>query len=261
MSAEYDPANQSVHNTWGQGEGYGVAGGIPQSANTQHSAHQDHTFSLDQAPYASGDPPSNDDGASDGGDYDPEAVTSSVISAPEPTEAPLRPSPQPLTKKPKSAGGFLVGDSDSEDDAPTSTSNRLAATGVNSPLQKVRGHSPLQHSITTQEASQPPPSADASSPTSASVVTSRAKPGDSSRALTQSDSSHDKVTVLEDRVREDPRGAMDAWMGLMAEYRLRNWTDEARSVYERFVAIFPQAVSPLSPLRLPFCLSKPHCFL
>ena len=53
---------------------------------------------------------------------------------------------------------------------------------------------------------------------------------------------HDTIGILEDRIKEDPRGDMDAWLSLIGEFRKRSKLDEARGVYERFFAIFPAAV-------------------
>ena len=54
---------------------------------------------------------------------------------------------------------------------------------------------------------------------------------------------HDKVGLLEDRIKEDPRGDLDAWTSLIAEHRRRGKIDDARKVYERFFVVFPSAVS------------------
>jgi cleavage stimulation factor subunit 3 len=54
---------------------------------------------------------------------------------------------------------------------------------------------------------------------------------------------HDRVGILEDRIKEDPRGDLDAWLSLISEHRKRNKLDDARAVYERFFKIFPSAVS------------------
>jgi len=48
---------------------------------------------------------------------------------------------------------------------------------------------------------------------------------------------------LEDRIADDPRGDIDAWLNLINEFRNRNKLDDARAVYERFFKIFPSAVS------------------
>lgn len=54
---------------------------------------------------------------------------------------------------------------------------------------------------------------------------------------------HDRVGMLEDRVQEDPRGDMAAWIELINEHRSRNRIDNARDVYERFLKVFPFSVS------------------
>lgn len=54
---------------------------------------------------------------------------------------------------------------------------------------------------------------------------------------------HDRVGILEDRIQEDPRGDIPAWIELINEHRSRNRIDNAREVYERFLKVFPFAVS------------------
>ena len=54
---------------------------------------------------------------------------------------------------------------------------------------------------------------------------------------------HDKIGLLEDRIKEDERGDMDAWLNLISEHRKRGKLEDARKVYERFFAVFPSAVS------------------
>lgn len=53
---------------------------------------------------------------------------------------------------------------------------------------------------------------------------------------------HDRVGILEDRIKEDPRGDIDAWISLVSEHRKRNKLEDARNVYERFFKVFPAAV-------------------
>ena len=57
---------------------------------------------------------------------------------------------------------------------------------------------------------------------------------------------NDKVGMLEDRIKEDPRGDLEAWLGLIEEHKRRAKIDDARSVYERFLAVFPSAVCGFS---------------
>ena len=53
---------------------------------------------------------------------------------------------------------------------------------------------------------------------------------------------HDKIGILEDRIKEDPRGELDAWQNLINEHKKRGKLEDARSVYERFLVVFPSAV-------------------
>jgi cleavage stimulation factor subunit 3 len=69
---------------------------------------------------------------------------------------------------------------------------------------------------------------------------------------------HDRVGILQDRVDEDPRGDISAWLELIAEHRARNRLDSAREVYERFLKEFPMAVSlrPAFPVRNQLTLAR-----
>lgn len=53
---------------------------------------------------------------------------------------------------------------------------------------------------------------------------------------------HDKIGILEDRIKEDPRGDIGAWLSLIDEHKKRAKLDDARGVYERFFSVFPSAV-------------------
>ena len=54
---------------------------------------------------------------------------------------------------------------------------------------------------------------------------------------------HDRIGMLEDRLKDDPRGDVDAWLQLMSEHKKRNKLNEARTLYDRFFVVFPHAVS------------------
>lgn len=54
---------------------------------------------------------------------------------------------------------------------------------------------------------------------------------------------HDRVGILEDRIQEDPRGDISAWLELIDEHRGRNRIDSARDAFERFLQVFPLSVS------------------
>ncbi|KAI9798586.1 MAG: mRNA 3'-end-processing protein rna14 [Piccolia ochrophora] len=65
--------------------------------------------------------------------------------------------------------------------------------------------------------------------------------GTTSKTVPKARLPHDRVGILEDRVKEDPRGDINAWLGLIEEHRKRNKVDDARGVYERFLKLFPMA--------------------
>lgn len=64
-----------------------------------------------------------------------------------------------------------------------------------------------------------------------------------SAALPKSRLANDVVGILEDRIKDDPRGDIPAWLELIEELKSRNKTDEVRQTYNRFFEIFPLAVS------------------
>lgn len=53
----------------------------------------------------------------------------------------------------------------------------------------------------------------------------------------------DHIGILEDRIAEDPRGDIEAWQSLISEYRRRHKDEDVRATYERFLKVFPAAVS------------------
>ena len=53
---------------------------------------------------------------------------------------------------------------------------------------------------------------------------------------------NDRIGMLEDRIKEDPKGDVDAWLTLIAEHRKRKKMDETRAVFDRFFKVFPSAV-------------------
>ena len=53
---------------------------------------------------------------------------------------------------------------------------------------------------------------------------------------------NDTIGILEDRLKEDEKGDIDAWLGLINEHKKRGKLDDVRKVYERFFAVFPHAV-------------------
>ena len=53
---------------------------------------------------------------------------------------------------------------------------------------------------------------------------------------------NDTIGILEDRIKDDEKGDIDAWLGLINENKKRGKLDDVRKVYERFFAVFPHAV-------------------
>jgi cleavage stimulation factor subunit 3 len=53
---------------------------------------------------------------------------------------------------------------------------------------------------------------------------------------------NDTVGILEDRIKEDEKGDIDAWLSLIEEHKKRGKVAEVRNVYERFLKVFPLAV-------------------
>lgn len=221
--------------SWGDGE-YDAAEGI----HTEHSDQQVDT--IDQDPRDSGEEAENgaegddtnadedgddeeeeeevrdgeggedeEDDDGDGGDYDPESLTVDTPHVPDTGAS--TPSQRP-TSKPKMSGGFLVEASDDEDEEDTP--------------QPSAGAQPDQ-SIALP----------AGNPNGASASPTPNVPSN----IASAPLGIDPVVMLEARVKEDPRGDMDAWLNLLAEYRRRNRLDDARSTYNRFFDVFPQAVS------------------
>jgi cleavage stimulation factor subunit 3 len=78
---------------------------------------------------------------------------------------------------------------------------------------------------------------------SARQSTAPATPVPNSTALPKARLPQDRIGILEDRVAEDPRGDIEAWLSLIEEHRRRHKNDEARAAFERFLKVFPTAVS------------------
>ncbi|KAI1210062.1 uncharacterized protein F4807DRAFT_423690 [Annulohypoxylon truncatum] len=172
----------------------------------------------------------------DGGEYDPESVTITSIPAPV-VERPPSESPRP-TKKPKTAGGFIIeNSSDEEDDAPAPAPvyapNALKAIPSEAQGQPFSSP-PLQQNVTPQDATNNTPQ-ESNEPVPS--TTSAAATANATRLRLPADI----VGILEDRIKEDPRGDIEAWLALIDEQKRRHKIEDARAVYERFFKVFPQA--------------------
>ena len=74
------------------------------------------------------------------------------------------------------------------------------------------------------------------------VNTSNAPNVPSASAVPKGRLAHDVVGILEDRIKEDPRGDVLAWLELIDELKRRNKQDEVRRLYDRYFEVFPLAV-------------------
>lgn len=72
---------------------------------------------------------------------------------------------------------------------------------------------------------------------------------------------HDKVGLLEDRIKDDPKGDTDAWMSLIEHYYDKGQYDYVRHVYDRFFKVFPTAVCLSLSLLLALGLEKCRSWL
>lgn len=162
---------------------------------------------------ASGDVPDNE--SEDGGDYDPESVG---ISADTPALEQTDSEQPPAAAKPKMTGGFLVEASDDDEDD-----------------EDVEVPKPLATEVPDQPEPETAEEGNSSGNEDAAV----------NSAKNESDappSGVNNVLFYEARIKEDPRGDMDAWLALMAVYKYSGQLDELRKVYGRFLEVFPQAV-------------------
>lgn len=78
--------------------------------------------------------------------------------------------------------------------------------------------------------------------TNGQAPTDQSSTADLPSVLPKSRLAHDVVGMLEDRIKDDPRGDSAAWLELIEEYKSRNKDDQVRRTYERYLEVFPLAV-------------------
>ncbi|RKF63290.1 mRNA 3'-end-processing protein rna14 [Erysiphe neolycopersici] len=187
------------------------------------------------------------------GDYDPSSIpTIPAITAIEQAES--RPSSQASSRKPKTVGGFIADDSDEEYEAAlpevplaepqpllnisdqlkmqyqSMDSQQIPQGSSNINIETKPDNLPKNHN--SNIAGNSP-----SLPNSATVTAA----AQACVSVPKARLPNDRTGILEDRIKEDKRGDIDAWITLIKEHRSRNRLDETRAVYERFFKIFPQA--------------------
>ncbi|KAH7055493.1 hypothetical protein B0J12DRAFT_775839 [Macrophomina phaseolina] len=162
-------------------------------------------------------------------------------------------------KPPRTMGGFVVDDEDDEDESPVAKAAGAQGVKVSAPGST---HTPersvSQTPVNALPSSSNVPIHKAAQDQGVSGVSNGAQsalPADSAASVNPSSQTHataqppsskarlpqDRIGILEDRIQEDPRGDMDAWLSLIGEYRRRDKLEEARAVYNRFFKVFPHA--------------------
>lgn len=198
--------------TWDE-EGYGAADD-PQAQLSDEQVDDSAQDSVVSGEVAESGAEDEDD-ADDGGDYDPESVAFDTTPQVADKAASATPSQRQPSSKPKMSGGFLVEASDDEEDGDNDTPAEAA----------------------------PPAQGQADQADAVNNGASPAPPTDALPNMPPTMANLDPVALLEARIKQDPRGDMDAWLNLLADHRRRGRLDDLRSVYNRFVEVFPQAVS------------------
>lgn len=191
--------------------------------------------------------------------YSP-SITNVHVDASAPTPSPNTPvtalgqelsraSSAASNRKRKTIAGFVADDSDSEDESTTSKPNLLQPP-VNEGLTRSASRSPLHTVATIQDGTAVEDVSAIQTPTDVPLSTEASSVQIPVSAVQSSLATqpkarlpHDTVGILEDRIKEDPRGDVDAWVLLITEHRKRNKLDEARAVYDRCLKVFPHAVS------------------
>lgn len=216
----------------------------------------------------------------------PSQQAGGTVSSQAPSQAESRTSASAPQPKARTIGGFVVEDEDEDEDkgdgdyeppAVLGVEEAMNTTSVNVPQQPVSGNAnqststpdvSLQESATPQNvpnssfypsaATDSAPKDDASTAPGQNLYGSQALQSDSaqpSAAPTPTPESpsasrgrlaHDRVGILEDKIQEDSRGDIPAWLELINEHISRSRIDGAREAYERFLKVFPFAVSTFS---------------
>jgi cleavage stimulation factor subunit 3 len=237
MATEYTA--QVSDGAWAQDNGYNP--GVDQNGSSYQNSHDQQEAHLPdaQASFSRGDFSASGDNATETGAYDP----SSLAPPRSTSQSQIQPSSKPPNKQ-RSAGGFLVEDSDSEDETATPASQGTArGAAARAAPSALRNNHAAQAAGSVPSVVSPSSQVNTVVPTPTDVVPSAT--GLATAGAGRARLPNDTVGILEDKIREDPRGAMDSWLALMAEHRKRNKTNDARKVYERFLELFPTSVCAL----------------
>lgn len=167
--------------------------------------------------------------------------------APLPSASPAHPEPQVSPSAPVAVQEQPVAGGAASPTAPGAVPFPAPAAASNTAAPVPAAASPVSASASVKPAAPTPVQTSQaapaiSAPTSAKVAKPVRLP-------------NDRIGILEDRIEEDPRGDIEAWLQLVTEYRSKGRLDDARSTYNRFFQVFPHAVSYLNHHELPIQLT------
>lgn len=284
--AEYDPLDPPTFNAGDNDDGddsYDPA--AVTNGNSPGDDDDEEEYEPDFGDAPAQDSPAHDKASSTASAQPSQQVSRTPSAAPNVAEQ---------STKPKTVGGFILEESDDEEDAtpapPQLEGSRGAQSGLGEAQDLSLGSEPTPDAVAASNAQQnngltgsttlaasttasvpapvssvpsdiPIPAvqvsaavADQSNVFSPSVQPSAAptptpKPANGTATSQPPQSApvpqrlaHDRVGQLEDRIKDDPKADTDAWMSLIAHYKEKDQPDNARKVYERFLAVFPSAV-------------------
>lgn len=171
-----------------------------------------------------------DDGQDDADVYDPEAAGLDIeASTPALDQTPIdRQSQSPIQRN-----GITP----------------VSAQPVDSPAGASSSHLQSGSSLPTADAD-PSAQAVAAVPVSPTPLRSSVNGSLSAVVAKSSRLAHDTIGILEDRIKEDPRGDPGAYFELIQEYKNRNKQDDVRATFDRYLAVFPRDVSLLPSMVL-----------
>ena len=172
-------------------------------------------------------PEDEEDGTQDGKDeldvYDPSIGCD--FDAPTPAQA----NPNPLdrtSQSPEQEIGITPAPVPATG-SPADISSFTLPTGVSQGTPRAQTATPAQSAVDAPTKTSPP----------RSHVNGSIAPD-----LSKSRLAHDVVGILEDRIKEDPRGDIAAYFELIEEFKSRNKQDDVRRIYEQYLSVFPLAV-------------------
>ena len=131
-------------------------------------------------------------------------------------------------------GSAALGDQDALDRSSKSPTQENGMTPV--PAQATHSPTNVPSSVVSNIAQTH------STATNGQASTDESSSADLLSVLPKSRLAHDVVGMLEDRIKDDPRGDSAAWLDLIEEYKNRNKDDQVRRTYERYLEVFPLAV-------------------